>query len=302
VSFTYRGVIPILPTPFSEDEDLDLESLGRLLAFLPTISAAGATVLGVLGEANALTDAEARAVLDAAVATAGSLPIVAGASRYGVRCTRSFVELAAEAGASAVMIAPPSIENMSESAVYAFFKGVCVDSPLPIVVQDHPASTKVQMPTDLLVRIVDDFESVAGIKAEAVPTAAKVRALKTRASRVPVLTGLGGLYALFDLEAGSDGFNTGFAFPEFLVELLRLAKAGAWGDAKNLYMRYLPLVVLEQQPGPAVRKEVWRRRGILTSARVRAPGNQYDRGTDSILGQLLEHLPTDVRLISSNFR
>ena len=90
--------------------------------------------------------------------------------------------------------------------------------------------------------------------------------------RLPILTGLGALYAPFDLEAGSDGFNTGFAFPEVLDAMFNAARAGDWQRVHDRYTRYAALIVLEQQPGVAIRKEILRRRGLLASARVRHPG------------------------------
>lgn len=284
----YTGVIPILPTPFHDDQSVDLDSLQRLIAFLREVGVDGVTVLGVLGEAPALTDAEAGDVVRAAVEAAGSIPVVVGASRYGVRATHAMAEVSAREGAAGVMVAPPGIDGMGEAAVHRYFAGVGASAPLPIIVQDHPASTKVHMPTDLLVRLIEEIETVAGLKCEAVPTASKVRAIKARNQRVPVMTGLGALYARFDLAAGSDGFNTGFAFPEVLLQMTRLAAAGRWAEVNTLYARFLPLIVLEQQPGPAVRKEIWRRRGILSSAQVREPAAQLDPFAASALDELLK--------------
>ena len=64
---------------------------------------------------------------------------------------------------------------------------------------------------------------------------------------IPILTGLGGLYGFFDRERGSDGYNTGFAFPEILIAMVKADIDGAW----EIYRRYLPLIVYEQQPGLA---------------------------------------------------
>ena len=100
--------------------------------------------------------------------------------------------------------------------------------------------------------------------------------------------GLGALYALFDLERGSHGFNTGFAFPEVLAALVRFGRAGRWDDAWGLYRRYLPLIVFEQQPGVAVRKEILRRRGLLDHATVRHPGAGLDAAVAAQLDRLLE--------------
>jgi 4-hydroxy-tetrahydrodipicolinate synthase len=144
------------------------------------------------------------------------------------------------------------------------------------------------MPVALLLRIVAEVPAVAGIKEEAVPTPPRLRALKAGLPRpVPVLTGLGALYGLFDLEAGSDGFNTGFAFPEVLVTMLRAARAGDWDRVRAVYARFLPLIVFEQQPGVAVRKEILRRRALLAAGAVRHPGAGLPAGAAEQLDRLL---------------
>jgi dihydrodipicolinate synthase/N-acetylneuraminate lyase len=42
--------------------------------------------------------------------------------------------------------------------------------------------------------------------------------------------------------------------------------------AWDLYRRFLPLIVFEQQPGVGIRKEIYRMRGLIQAARVRHPG------------------------------
>ncbi len=77
---------------------------------------------------------------------------------------------------------------------------------------------------------------------------------------------------MFDLEEGSSGFMTGFAFPEVLVAIVREVRRGRQDAAWDLYRRFLPLIVFEQQPGVGIRKEVYRMRGLIRTARVRHPG------------------------------
>jgi 4-hydroxy-tetrahydrodipicolinate synthase len=283
--FRYRGVLPILPTPFREDDRIDFDSLGRLLDFLALVGVDGVTVLGVLGEGAALTDEEAREVVR--FACGSGLPLIAGISRQSAYATRAMAEFAAGAGAAAVMVAPPSVEGISPDAIGGFF-AEAASGPLPLIVQDHPASSRVQMPAALLARMIDELPAVAGLKCESVPAGTKIRAIRERTQRVPVLTGLGALYAATDLAAGADGFNTGFAFPEVLQALLSAARGGDSARVLELYRRFLPLIVFEQHPGPAIRKEVWRHRGILTSPRVRPPTPQLDPWMASQLEVLLE--------------
>lgn len=285
-----HGVIPILATPFREDESLDLPSLDRLVRFMVDAGTDGVTVLGVLGESNRLSDRDREQAIRAAVAAAqGRVPVVVGASHPGTQATVDLVAMAADLGASAVMITPSAEPVPSDERVFEYFRRIGERARLPIVLQDHPASTGVHMPVPLMLKIVREVERVIAIKEEAVPTPPKLRALRAGMTerKVRILTGLGALYGLFDLEAGSDGFNTGFAFPEVLSAMVRAARSSDWERVRALYTRFLPLIVFEQQPGVAVRKEILRRRELLSTATVRHPGGALPPGAGEQLDRLL---------------
>jgi len=303
-TFDYTGVIPILPTPFHDDERLDLDSLARIIAFNAKVGVDGVTVLGLLGESNRLTDDERAQVVRAAVDAAGKMPVIVGTSHTGTTATIRLSEQAIELGAAALMITPSAQPVASDRSVFEYFERVGRACDSPIVLQDHPAISQVHMSVDLMLRMVRELPQIAAIKGEAVPSPAKIGALKKGMQggrSVPVLTGLGGLYGLFDLERGSDGFNTGFAFPEVLIAILRAFKAGDLDGARAVYTRYLPLLVYEQQPGVAIRKEILRRRGLLQSNRVRHPGATIDATAAAQLERLLHAtfagVPIDAQLM-----
>jgi len=171
----------------------------------------------------------------------------------------------------------PSKEAVpNEERIFEYFRKVANEINIPIVLQDHPGSTEVHLSAPLILRMVNEIPRIACIKQEAPPTPAKIAALISgmKERRVPILTGLGALYGMFDLERGSDGYMTGFAFPEVLISMVKAVGAGRIEDAWELYRRFLPLIVFEQQPGIAVRKEIYRLRGLIRSNRVRHPGAQ----------------------------
>ena len=283
------GVIPILATPFHDDESLDLASLARLIEFSGSLGVTGVTVLGVLGESNRLTDAERSSLIRTAVeASAGKFPVIVGCSHTGTAATAVLVQEAMSLGAAAVMIAPSKQPVPSEGVVFDYYERIS-QTGAPIVLQDHPASTEVHMRADQILGIAAEIRGIVCIKAEAVPSPSKIAALKAGLKRdIPILTGLGGLYGFFDLERGSEGFNTGFAFPEILLAMVDRARAGDFETVYAIYRRYLPLIVFEQQPGLAIRKEILKRRGLIESGRVRHPGGNIDKGTADQLGRLLE--------------
>lgn len=295
------GVIPILATPFHDDETLDLTSWRRLLEFMIGLGVDGVTVLGVLGEANRLSDEERRSLIEAAVAVVRRrVPIVVGTSAAGTRTVQDLSRMAQELGADAVMVTPTREPVPSGDRIVELYQRLGQHVAIPIVLQDHPGSTDVHMPVDLIVRIVESTPSVVCVKEEAVPTAPKIHLLRERLPRrsVSILSGLGALYAPFDLEAGSDGFNTGFAFPEVLQALLAAARDGDWPRVHRVYSQFAALLVFEQQPGVAIRKELLRRRGVIGSSRARHPGATINAAQTAALDAVIARTLPGVDLTS----
>lgn len=272
---TFQGVIPILATPFHEDESLDLDSWQRLIEFMIGLGVDGVTIFGVLGESNRLVDHERETLIRTAVATvAGRVPIIVGASHTGTGAVAYLSSMAETLGANAVMVMPAREPVPNDDRLVELYQRLADRIRIPIVLQDHPASSDVHFSVSLMLRLVSEVPAIACIKEEAVPTAVKIGQLRAglNGRALPILTGLGGLYAPFDLESGSDGFNTGFAFPEVLMEMVSAARSGEWQRVHDLYSRFAALIVFEQQPGVAIRKELLRRRGLIASARARHPG------------------------------
>jgi 4-hydroxy-tetrahydrodipicolinate synthase len=292
----FSGVIPILATPFNDDESLDLGSWQRMIEFMVELGVDGITILGVLGESNRLNDHEREALITAAVVTVKQrIPVIVGTSHSGSAAAIYLSRMAQDLGADAVMVAPAKEAVPSDERIVEYYHRIGEGTRLPVVLQDHPASTEVHLPAPLILRIVKEVASVECIKAEALPTPPKIRALRAGMSRpVSILSGLGALYAPFDLAAGSDGFNTGFAFPEVLRALVNAAQAKDFERVYALYARFAALIVFEQQPGLAVRKEILRQRGLISGNRVRHPGATITPAVAAEVAALIKRtLPTD---------
>ena len=282
----FRGVFPILPTPFLPDEAIDIGSFENMVQRMVGFGVDGVTILGVLGEANRLTDRERADLVDAAVQTAGGrIPVVVGTSHSGTRATAELAASAKDQGADAVMVTPHKEPVPSEPRIFDHFRAVAAATDLPIVLQDHPGSTGVHMSLELILDIASEIPTIACIKQEAVPSPPRISALKAGLERdVPILTGLGALYGGFELQAGADGFMTGFAFPEILKAMVAASVDDAW----RIYAKYLPLIVFENQPGVAIRKEIFRRRRLIAHGVVRTPGAGISRAAALQLDELLE--------------
>src|SRR3712207_7249530 len=81
-----RGVCTIALTPFTDEGELDEASIESLSEFYVDSGVHGVTILGIMGEAHKLSDAERRAVTQRYVsAVRGRVPVVVGCSAVATR-------------------------------------------------------------------------------------------------------------------------------------------------------------------------------------------------------------------------
>jgi 4-hydroxy-tetrahydrodipicolinate synthase len=284
-----RGVWNIVPTPFTPEGDLDEGSLPGLTSFVAGCGVDGMTILGVLGEAGKLGDDERRRVIAGVMAAAGSLPVCVGVSHAGTDRAIAYAREAASMGAHSVMLAPPALARPNDAAVLAHYLAVAGAVDVPVVVQDHPASSGVHMSVDLLVAIADRAPTCRVIKLEEEPSPPKAARLLAADPDLRILGGLGAIMLLEELRRGAVGTMTGFGFPELLVEIVGRFQADDEPGAREVFHRILPLIRFENQAGLnlAIRKHIYRRRGAIASERVRAPGPALDPGTIADLDAIL---------------
>ncbi len=182
------------------------------------------------------------------------------------------------AGAAGVMVAPPSTVRTDDQIVdYFRMVGDALGST-PFVLQDHPQSTGVQMSVGVIVRILQSVPTCIMVKHEDWPGLQKLEALRAASDRgevrrVSIVGGNGALFLIEELERGSDGAMTGFAYPEMMVDICNAHADGDVDRALDLFDAYLPLARYEQQPGIglAIRKHTLAMRGAIRSASLRKP-------------------------------
>jgi 4-hydroxy-tetrahydrodipicolinate synthase len=289
-----RGVCTIALTPFTDEGDLDEGSIGPLVEFYLDSGVHGVTLLGIMGEAHKLSDAERLAVTERYVsAVSGRVPVVVGCSAVATKVAVERARAAEEAGAAAVMVAPPNNQR-SLDLVFEHYRRVAGAVSVPVVVQDEPVNTGVVMPAPFIARLVDEIEGCRYVKLEEAPTTIKITGLlKNAGTEVDVFGGLGGMYFYEELRRGAAGIMTGFAYQHVLVETYRLFTAGEQREAQQYFYRYLPLIRFEAQlgvGGVGIRKEILKLRGVISSSHVRFPAPVLDEETLRELVDLVQVL------------
>ncbi len=292
-----QGVWNIVPTPFHPDEGLDLDSLDTLTDFVVASGVDGMTILGVLGEAAKVSDAERSAIIGAVLARAnGRVPVCVTVSAASGHRAVEYAREAQAAGAHAVMLSAPPLSRPNEDAVRRHFVRVAEAVPeLPVVIQDLP-TLGVWMSAELIGGMAAEAPNLRVVKLEEEPTAPKVGRLLAVDPTLRVLGGLGAEMLIEELRRGAVGTMTGFGYPEVLVAIMCDWRAGNEAAAVARFHRAMPLIRFENQQllNLPIRKRIYMRRGAIASDKVRAPGPVLDAQTIADLDDLIGRLESDL--------
>ncbi|MBN9084290.1 MAG: dihydrodipicolinate synthase family protein [Rhizobiales bacterium 62-17] len=298
-----HGVYAIAATPFHPDGRLDLASVDTMTDFYLRCGVSGLTILGIMGEAPKLDPDESMAVVKGVIGRAGAVPVIVGVSAPGFAAMRALARSSMDAGAAGVMVAPPSHLRTDDQIITYYRQAVeAIGADVPFVLQDYPLLLSVVMTPKVIRQIIMDHPSCRMLKHEDWPGLEKISTLRGfekdgSMRRTPILCGNGGLFLDFEMDRGADGAMTGYCFPDMLVDVVRLARAGERDKAHDLFDVHLPLVRYEQQQGVglAVRKYVLMKRGAIASDAQRKPGSaltaQARAEVDYLLQRLARHDP-----------
>lgn len=289
----FSGIFNILATPFDAEQQLDIASLQKLVAFQMEKGAQGLTILGVLGEAAKLSVEERQQVMQTVMDVVdGAIPVVVGTSHADQDTCIMLSKAAFEAGAAGVMIAPPRMDNPDDETIFSLYQTIGAAVQNPIVVQDFPPVNGVIMSPQLIGCLKSEIPQVACLKLEDPPLMQKIEAILQQAKGLQIFGGLGGMFLLEELRRGASGTMTGFAFTEILVAVYESFNAGDLERAQRIFDHYLPLIRFENQPGInlTIRKYLLYRRGAIANPTPRDPFNSIDDGTQNEIDWLFQRV------------
>lgn len=286
----FDGIHFMLPTPFDGDGKVDFTSLARCVSHAKASGCTGVVTLGVMGEAHRLLESERDAVVEAVVAASGDgLKVSVGISSESAELAVGRLEAVQDAGADAVMAAPPRMLKPNDAAVARYYSQIDSRSSVPLIVQDLPEQTGVHMSPEMLASLRGHLNNAMMVKLEDPPTPPKISRILDLVDDVPVFGGLGGSFLYEELRRGASGAMTGFAYSEVLVAIHRDYTAGRVDDARQLFYNWLPLIRYENSVGLglSIRKHILMLRGLIDSAAVRPPTPAIDTAGEEELADMM---------------
>lgn len=234
LSTPLRGIVPPMITPLKDRDTLDAEGLERLVEHLVAGGVHGLFILGTSGETPCLSYRLRRELIGRVCQQVNArLPVLVGVTDTSIVETLALARCAAEAGASGVVLAPPYYFPVSQPELIQYIRHLVAELPLPLVLYNIPALTKVRFEPET-VRQLLDTPRIVGLK-DSSREMDYFRAIRQVTRHRPDWSLLVGFeHLLVDaIQAGGDGGVCAGAnlSPRLLVELYEVASTG---DAERL--------------------------------------------------------------------
>ena len=273
------GTLPVLATPFTRSDAVDLPSLRRIADYAVAAGADGVVYPGVASEVDTLSREE-RAGAFAAVceAVAGRVPVIFGASAPDAAEAARHARAGEAGGAAAAMVMAPAAAGSDAGGLTRFFSEVAGSASLPLVLQNAPPPVGAGLPVDTILEVVSAVPAIRYVKEETLPCGQRITALLNRASAdLPgVFGGAGGRYIVDELLRGARGTMPAVELTEAHAAVVRAHRRDDMATARRIYYRILPLLSFQAVFRMRMTKAVLKLRGLIETERVRAPLPEMD--------------------------
>lgn len=297
-----EGVIPIIPTPFSADEQIDFPALRRLLDFACAADACALCLPAYASEFYKLSDAERRQIIATAVEHVGwRLPVIAQANSASAVHAADLAAFAESAGAAVVAVAVPRLFAVSEQDMLRYFDRILSAIDVPLLLQDLNPGGPTVSPA-FIAELHRRHPHFRWVKLEEPMMASRVAAILDQTSgEVGVLEGWGGMYLLELIPAGICGVMPSLGLADLLARIYRLTRAGHRQEAYEIFSDVLPQIVFSLQNMELyhhAEKRLLAARGILGEPVVR----ELKLGLSPLDAEHIDFLNTRVLALLDNLK
>lgn len=289
------GVVPIVPTPFTANEEVDENALRKLIDFAIAGGMKAVCLPAYASEFYKLTDEEKLQVVRIAVEQAGGkIQIVAQSNHPSLKTAIRLAEANVKAGADVVSLAVPRIFSLPENSIKEYLAGFFQSIPdTPVLIQDfNPGGSSISV--ELITELMNEHPNFKYLKLEEPLCAPKFeQIIKATGGKIGLLEGWGGLYMLELIPTGIVGVMPGLGVSDLLQKVFDLRKDGDSEKAFDLFEKVMPQIFFSLQNMELfhyVEKELLIARGVLDNSVVRKAAYKPDASTAAYVRELNERI------------
>jgi len=271
-----EGVFPIVTTPFSDRDELDLNSLTKVVGHILNGEAHGVVYPAIASEFQTLSVTERKtAVEHVARVVDGRRPVV-----IGISCSNDetrpedLARHAQQCGAAAIMLMP---RPQGKGSARVEFERVAKVCDLPIILQNAPPPLGSALSVEEIIEIGRSVPTVRYVKEETLPCGQRISNLLTQTTDfIGVFGGAGGRFVLDELARGALGSMPACEFTSVHVEIFSRYRQGQLAEARDLFNALLPLLNFESVFRTAATKHILRAMNVIQSSHFRDHNPKLD--------------------------
>lgn len=285
----WAGVFAAITTPFQgngasrhdADRPVDHEFLARHVSWLVDEGVKGIVPLGSLGEGATLTTDEKIAILETCVGAVGArVPIVPGIAGLRTSECVALAKRATELGCAGLMVLPPYVYKGAWREMRAHFSAVIDATDRTCMLYNNPIAYGTDVTPPQLEELAATHDNLHAVKESSGDVRRVTAVLERLGDRLAVFAGMDDMI-VEAVAMGARGWIAGLvnALPAESVEVVRLAQAGRFEEARALYNWFLPLLRLDTVYDFVQHIKLIQEELGCGSATVRAPRLELDDET-----------------------
>ena len=195
------GVLPVIPTPFKKNGDLDEEGLRAIVDYAIASGAGGICSPMFASEFYKLSEDEIRTVTRIVIDQAcGRVPVIAQCNHTSLREVIAKAEYAESAGADWIGVLVPCAFPIKGPDIERFYLEICRNTRLPVMAQDADYAGGL-LPPEVILNLYRKTPNFRGLKLEGALNGPKFEMLRRVTKHKLILTsgwaGLDIFYSVF---------------------------------------------------------------------------------------------------------
>lgn len=288
----FGRVSTAMVTPFDEHGELDVDVAVSLAKWLVSEGNESLVVAGTTGESATLTIDE-KLTLFEAVASAVTVPVVAGTTGSNTRQDMGLTAEASKLGIAGILVVSPYYNRPSQAGIVLHHRAIASVTDLPIMMYDIPKRTGRKVATETLIALANEVTNIVALKDAAGDPSETAKVIAETADDFEVYSGDSpmNLPLLAVGAVGVVGVSTHWAAPDH-VQMMNAWGSGDIAATQRHNRRLIESYVFEgndDAPNPVQPKVMMQTLGHEVGA-CRLPMGPAPAGTDDAARGVYERL------------
>lgn len=272
----FKGVCPVVNVPFNEDYSIDFDGLKNIVDYVIDQGCGSVCLFAFNSEPHKLSFSEKTKTIEEFVkAVSGRIKTLIGIVENSIGDCVELGLTAKNSGADGIILYPPALSTPNGDELIGYFKTIADKVGLPVMIQDNPRSTGVNMSLEFLLDAYEKIPAFEYIKVECpIPMRKMRKIIDATDGKMKCYSGNGGIFAMDAFLNGAYGIMPGVVMCGHFNKMYKLLDEGNVSEARRMFEKILPFTWFEDQSLEfyiACEKYLLKEMGIIKNATVRKP-------------------------------